>query len=561
MKRQRVSRAGVDDGSYPYIPNPVMYGMPALESTVLIETLSGGAADRNSLPNTGVGNNIIPIDTSIRGCKSLQYDGAIWQNDIFTYNYSNCLIGLVVGYAYQDLNVTTDWHLTVSIVPLPVARGKRVILKAQAGGDEANLYYSDVFALDESEQKSLGDNLAYELNCFFMGQSNGRPTALPSCLVMTNRGVTWQNDEYFFPIFRSTVSEGIFGVDHPPPILFKQFPSNNGNGGILTVYQNPQCIPLDANYSYVCGFNFINIREYMENPWKHIRGSTPYSMFAYKRDCVTGESKGWTGGGPHVFGIGTWDSTTSLYVDDYQEDHGRKVFNYSADTLRTYSTFGAVKSIFKTHHLKQGVCCLPRALGFCPSRYYYICTDAITRNQKIPFLTNVNAAVSPAKSCVALIYANYLASHNSSPANHNQAYPFSDKYPVIGMRDNENRASIDWQIIDENGNTVQTLDPANRFQYRYFLNFERGVEVVPHTFQVPPYFAANLNPNPTLNPNGDPLCGIENVNQNIFCITSKNPTVREDVKQYNPLDDEYAVDYMLPCSSKWTHFIRAFGKI
>lgn len=559
MKRRRIN-VGHDDGTYPYVPNPHIYALPPLESTMVLDTSGNFNASIGGYPNNGLGyQGDIPIGTSVRGCKSIQYNNAIWQNDLFTYNYSNALTGLVVTYVYRNLAVSTSYAYTTCIIPLFVARGKRVILCNDAS---QTLDYSDTQHEANSQQNLQGQNLAYELNLRFAGapSATGWNSRLKNSICLTKGGFIDMYNQANFPLWYSPATTALF-QNNATPIRFYQLPSANGNGGQLVVAKNPDCVPISVQYTYEVWMNFVDIRSYMAIPFFNttILNTSASPQIAYPRPQMMGEERGWTGQGPHVFGIGTWNADMGTYVDDYHSDEGRALYNfcdgYTTHGTNNYTQLSGV--LQNTYQLRNSYLIAPRCMGFCPSRYYLICSEAITRNQRIPFLTNSKSQTgSKSKACIGLLYTHLT----SIPPNQNQGMEFNETFPVIGMRANENRDSLDWQILDEWGNYIQTLDTSNSPQNTFLLQFEQAKQLQPpNTALIPAYFQS-LNPLPTINSTGQPLCGFENVNENGYCLTT-GEAASETIPVYNVLNDTTGYDYMYPCTSKMAHFIRILGLV
>ncbi len=555
MKRQRASRD--DDGTYPYRPLPHIYSLQPIESTIVVDMNGNYSANSGGFPNQGLGYaNDIPIATSIRGAKSLQYDDAIFQNDFYTHTYANSLIGLAVTYIYQDLAVSTETRYCSAILPLFVARGKRVISTSDTG---VILDYSDTQYLGTSQQDLLGKNMAYELNLRFAGTSDSTnwPANMSNTICLTSNGPTDLVGKNYFPLWNTVETRAIFtgGV----PIRFYQLPTANGNGGQLAVAQNQSVTLVDpVNYSYEIHMNFVSIRNNMTAPWfgQPITNRPTFTFFP--RSGTLGDSRGWLGQGPHVFGVGNWNSNISTYVDDYISDNGAALLAFSTGVDTYAPSYAGLLAQLTTLSYKKSFLLSPRTLGFCPSRYYLVCSKAITRNQRIPFITNSSSKTgTKSKACMGIIY------HLPEDPNVNQDMQYTDKEAVIGMKSNENRDSLDLEVIDEWGKNLETLDVSSSLQYAYLKSLEQAQNSQPPGYaQVPAVFLP-LNPLPTINASGEPLCGFQNCNENGFCL-SANPAANNTVgvgmgPNNNALDLSIGYEYMYPVTSKMTHFIRVLG--
>jgi len=559
MKRKWSS---IDDGTYPYRPLPHIYGLQPLESTIVVDMNGNYSSTIGGFPNQGLGYaNDIPIATSIRGAKSLQYNAAIFQNDLFTHTYSNSLIGLAVTYVYQDKAVSLDTRYCSAIVPLFIARGKRVVSTSDTG---VSLDYSDTQYIGMSQQSILGENMAYELNLRFAGNTTTAVTAprwprnMSNTICLTSTGPRdMVSSVSFFPLWNTPTTQTIFtgGV----PIRFYQLPTANGNGGQLVVAQN-QAITINdpINYSYEIHMNFVNIRSYMCTPWFGNPISDLSTFTFYPRDSTIGVEQGWTGQGPNVFGVGNWTPTIATYADDYtSSDNGAALFAFSTGVNTYAPSYSGLQSQLALLQLKKNFLIAPRMFGFCPSRYYLVCSNAITRNQRIAFITNSSSKTGTiSKACMGIIY------HLNENPNENQDMPFTDKGAVISMKSNENRDSLDLEVVDEWGKNLVNLDVSSELQYAYVKALEQAQNSQPPGYAVVHPFFLPLNPLPTINASGEPLCGFQNCNENGFCL-SANPAAANNINtmgQYNnSLDVSKGYEYMYPVQSKMTHFIRVFG--
>ena len=197
--------------------------------------------------------------------------------------------------------------------------------------------------------------------------------------------------------------------------------------------------------------------------------------------------------------------------------------------------------------------------GFCPSRYYLVCSKAITRNQRIAFITNSSSKTgTKSKACMGIIY------HLNEDPNVNQDMLYTDKEAVISMKSNENRDSLDLEVVDEWGKNLETLDLTSSIQYAYVKALEQAQNSQPPGYAIVPAVFLPLNPLPTINASGEPLCGFQNCNENGFCL-SANPAASNTLFgntmgiYNNSLDVSIGYEYMYPLLSKMTHFIRVLG--
>lgn len=556
------SRQNNDDGSYPYQPDPYIYGMPPLESTIVFDSQPAGSGEIGGLPNRGVGyNDTIPIGTSIRGCKSLQYSSTNWQNDFFTHSYSNNLIGLIVTYAWTDTSVGTSITYTTAILPLFLARGKRTVSISDSG---QTLSYSDKSNIGNSQQKIIGDNLAYELNLRFAGTAatTGWPNDLTNTWGLTSNGILDFYNNQNMPLWVSAATSTRF-ANGTVPILFAQTPSATGNGGQLSVFQNFNAVRVDpTHYGFNIFMNFVSIRPYMVAPYfqKEVRLAATFaglSFIAYPRAVAYGVKKGGLSQGAHVFGAGNWNAFSHNYEDDYTTDDAATVFSFADGVPHiTNNPSSFYSTLISRYLLKVNFLVAPRCLGFCPSRYYLFVSEAICRNQKINFITN-SGSLGNASATVAVFYADFI---NKIPPNQVQEINLNTGNAVVGMSGHESRDTLDWKILDEWGDFMQTLDYANPYQNLYLSVLEQNQNHQPNEATVPAYFKT-LNPLPTVNSTGQPLCGFENCNSNGFMCTTNPAGIVEAVPFNNPLDSSFYYDYKYPTASKMTNFIRVLGRL
>ena len=199
-----------------YSESNAIYTAPPLESTLLVDT--GGLYYDNPVgkfPST----NISAAVSS--GTRLFQYNRFFWQNDLFTYNYSNGSIGVAIAYYRAS---TQRYSLVVYPITLP-RTAMSLVSSLQNLPTE-----------DPTQRSLLLDQLVYYLNIGWTSYGVGNqnvPTQVPGCtsgpLVLAKNCKGWLLTQTLnnpdFPLFTDT---------SPPPLVWSKLPNNQ-----LALQYNP----------------------------------------------------------------------------------------------------------------------------------------------------------------------------------------------------------------------------------------------------------------------------------------------------------------------------------
>ena len=511
------------------------------ESTLLIEVGGGKASDMNDINVSNAAG--VGISASMRGTDCMVYDNFFWAKDFYTFTQRNCTIGLIVlgwNKAQQRLKQV--------IVPLCIPN----VLLSFGSIDKPDNTPANLLALQKQ--------LAYALELLFAAHDDTAYTHrfFKTWTISPKVWDTLAVNDTYCPIFQDTLNA--------PPLEWVV----TGDGHLALVNR------FDPFYTgnYRFAFNLITLQPEWFNEknyyYRTLVGTTSFFTIgtsgspAINSDSMLGNRNGWMGSGPNVFGFGkpllnaatVYSNSGILYVDDFVNP----VYPQFADQKDTFINTNWAKEApgnlpfcntddyFNNWILGQGLherCIFaPRFCSLCPSRFYTVESEALTRNQRRPIASN-NNLLGKAGVC-GIIFPPPIVNTGSDltssvdPGGLYQEYSqnpgsVSPDQPVLHTRANENRDIIDLEILDEFARPVSNPLLAPTIDQYYVIpifNYNPGTGPYAYSGIDPAYWYVNMhsndsswfyglwtagqavpipflpfNPDATLNPNGECMLG------------------------------------------------------
>lgn len=483
MKRKFGADGGQED-SY-----KSMYGAPPLESTMLIDT--GGIKTGDQC----IGSvSSIPVNASVSsGTRLFQYNRFFWNRDLFSFNFNNCAVFIILSF-YDGINSITNTMFFPVFLPQTALTTYQSL---QSGA-----------SFDPKTKHRLIDDLLYYLNGMWAGNpladeappspreafppGQGPLQIGPSFFTYHYKGfLVNPNDHFDFPFFQR---------DKPPPLKWIKINSNQNIALIKNPdYWNPVDGPPVVDYD--CAFQFVN----PYNGWTISDGNPTNRIVWVDGSIIVAQSqggalqsvyrnqgnpnhKGWCGRGAFSIGFAQADDPFAFgaYSDIY-EYYENPVLQ---DLWQNYTTFvgqelgikmnGAQWSHFVEDHYLSRYCVIAYFLpNFLPSRYVTISSEILARDQKLMVISNSPVLSQPNIMGVqfltldsvrtwqdatlsAIVPANKTVGNIGGRTNGN------DDTTVINMNPYYSIQTLDFSIIDEWDTPIQNFRTA---QNAYVLNF------------------------------------------------------------------------------------------
>lgn len=395
-----------------YNDSQSIYAAPALESTLLLE--AGGLDDKfqiGELPSTNLSAAVSA------GTRTFQYNRYFWNKELFTFNYTNNAVGVAI--AYYSASKGTYYF---AILPIFLPRVAMTLAQSITSS-----------VTDEPDNRTaLMREMVYYLNMGFtslgvgnnygvqqLGPSNFR--IAPWVTAQDAKGSPYSphtgdmivNNPYF-PIFQDGATA--------PPLVWDYLP----NSYQLMLRVNPDFFTEDYANDKI-GFQIISLESYMadsplvSDPSFAGGFQSPLTYYAGLNNAPEssyGAPRGWCSQGAFATGFGQTqyyetgpgnqtEDPGFTYSDVYTSAERRALW---AATLfprldtnsRTYLQFSNLCQQFKlVSNAGNGTGYLISNFitSLLPARFFTIESDALTRNQKRPVVSN-NPNVPP--GCMAI---------------------------------------------------------------------------------------------------------------------------------------------------------------
>ncbi len=482
MKRKRTDwgpYASAVGGSHIRMP-PTKSGMHAF--------LGGSSSLNNLIKGTDRMANI-PTSAGFGGIQKIMSEGVAFNNDTFTLDWENGIIGFAVAGIATDapLSELTGCIIYIDFSPMRIAGFDGFYTDESPTVTAARIQQELAYAI------SIQFNKTYPRFQYVPGQGDTFSTqtilvdAYPSPLVRT--GVAG------YPIIVSVTGSG--------QLCFR----TNFEAG----YENDPAFP-ETNYYFNI---FTPSSEFFEMAGRNNQG---------KRVGLNG--RGWVGLGAHVFGFGKKDASSGKYYDEYTFPGGARprptsLFNDISPPFTTSDL--AVKQRMYNWGFRQFVCGhMPAKV--IPSRYYLILSEELTAKQRMPgIITNVNISDVSQAIGVHMNRVGYGNSRERMPPFIRINAEFNPMYTTD---------SFSFDILDEYGNDVSTASETqyqeyNTRTYEYMQRY--GNPTFNGGFTIPQLLEPNAaNAGPLLQPDK-----FSNDTPFDYALMSNNPLIvaRPDISE------------------------------
>lgn len=470
MKRKFGAQGGPEDRS------ETIYAAPALESTMLIAT--GGVQTGNGCIGA---LSSIPVNASISsGTRLFQYNRFFWNRDLFTNNFNNCAIVLILSW-YKAAEQVANTMLFPVFLPQTALTTYQSL---QSG-----------VTFDPFVKTRLINDLLYYLNGMWAGNpiADGPPPNLsvppflgpsqwgPSFFTYHYKGFLFHpNNHVEFPFFTNT---------GPPPLKWISMGANQN----IALIKNPDYwFPIDGSpvVDVDCAFQIVNPNEGFTlsdgNPTNIVvfpdgsqtvlvsNGGQVPSVY---RNRGNSNYKGWCGRGAFNLGFAQNDDPHNFgaYTDIYEEFLSPVL----QDLWKNYTNFVGIEpgvsmsgvawdSFVKDHFLSRYIVIAYFLPNFLPSRYITVNSDIMSRDQKL--LTISNSPVLQSPSVVGIQFLSLDAVRTWQDATLSGTLPSNMLQGAIGGRTNGNDdtpvlnmdpfysiQALDISIIDEWSAPIQNF--------------------------------------------------------------------------------------------------------
>jgi len=547
-----------------------VYGAPPLESTLLIDT--GGVEEFNGIgkmPSTTISASVSS------GTRNFQYNRFFWNKELFTFDYYNCGIGVAISYWNNET-------VSFAIYPIFLPRIAMTILQNITKDSPTD---------DPALRNLLLDELLYYLNLGWTSYGMGNNTTIPlnpgtvtqpvvrtppimlaqdvkGCLLLNSTPTFQTLNNPFMPIFSDTT---------PPPLLWKRVSSN----GQIGLFRNPDYWnnPLLAPAGSDIAFQIITMQEFFASaPLSSLNSAIVTAANLYGgllslvSDAMLDEGQGWCTQGAFATGFGQVQNYEGSgkpfsYTDIYTTPERRSLF---ADTvfpnyIGSMCSYSFWLSNFVNKHKLSRTCVTSFFItSLIPYRFFTIESDALTRNQKRPVVSN-NPNLGPNTVAIQPMTLDGVRTWTDGTVAGSAASTGSllfgarksgnDDATIVSMDPMQSIQTLDITMKDEWGNVIQNFNQfiTNASPLPQIMGMLEGMYNPPGAWNpIPPWVAA-LNPN-TAGGNTESILFNESWWQNLYQIMFFNPTLGQ---KGNFLPTQFAP--MAPRSSTIIHFGRVLG--
>jgi hypothetical protein len=453
---------------------------PPLESTVLIE--SGGSTGFNA------SNFSSEISSALGGVQRIQYNDPFWCDDFFSTTRQNTVCGLIYS-------IYSNGGFSTSCFPLCLPRQ---MLSTNLNKEEGLPNQERFFKMQKS--------VAYGLNLLF---------SKPGVILSTLNGFSeWVS------VGGNPAIDTIVNTTGEPPLLFDIIHQT----GQLSLHVNPTYPKRYEDFQIV--FNLITIPKDWE---RALQGN--YN--------ILGDSSGWFGLGPYLFGYGQLDTTRHQYYDEVHNEADPNLFLANLLLLMrppSSPTVGNTSNWMSTavlpFHLKFWFYVSELTCALVGSRYFSIQSNQLSRLQLRPPVYNTSPNMN---SAICFLHNDI----DNSGIFQSGLSSFISKI-AIHYDPRQSHNEVDIAFLDEWGNIASSFEGVSSTEQALYENSDDPPEAVPAAYQAyDPYFATNA-------PNHDCLFPYFKINQNMFIYT--------DVEEV-----DLSKQYTSKPSTSITHFLRVIG--
>jgi len=507
-----------------YNDSKSIYAAPALESTLLLET--GGLEDQNqigSLPSTDISAAVSA------GTRTFQYNRYFWNKEFFSFNYTNNAIGVAIAYYRKETS-----SYSFAIYPIFLPRVAMTLVQSLTSGSITD---------DPKAKTTLLQELVYYLNLGFTSYgvgdnygyiSQGRSFKLAPWVT----AIDCKGSPYYPPLGGQIVDNPYFPIFQDGAIIPPLVWGYNGNNGQLTLGINPTFPNLSVSGDLI-GFQLITLQPYMADsplvsnpPPASVTGFTNAGLY-YVTNSPTpnayptasyGEGAGWCSQGAFATGFGQ-TATYNQFEDVQANEHTYsdiytpqerlalwQATKFPVLTLNvtTPSDFLKLCNTFKLVHNgggSSGILVSKFITSMIPARFFSIESDALTRNQKRPVVSN-NPNLSPSCMAVQMITLDNIRTWNDNTVAGLTSSAGSilfgsrksgvDDCSIVALDPMQSLQTLDFHIKDEWGNTMQSYAQLQKadpnYQYQVLGWFDEYAVVPASWFPLPPWVVTNYEP-------------------------------------------------------------------
>jgi hypothetical protein len=391
--------------------NQTIYGAPPLESTMMVDT--GSLLTKNDCVGA---ISSVPINASLAsGTRLFQYNQFYWNRDLFTFNFNNCTIMIILSYFDGQTRKTGTMFYAVHLPQTAVS----LYQKLQGPNN-----------FSPKIRRQMVDDLLYYLNGMWVPNPVATGVSYPS---RYTEPIT--NGVQFGPIFYTYTTKGFLYNptnnsqfpffqfnDKPPPLIWC---SEGSNCNIILTKNPAYWNSIDVELSGDdCAFQFVTPYENWTlstgNPdnlivlpsglQTYVNGSQSIKIGGSITACYTntGNSnrRGWCGRG--AFSIGFAQADDRNVFGNYSDLYGTYDNPVLQDLWVNYTTFinkdtdtrismdgFTFRNFARDHFLSTHSIVAYFIPSFLPSRYIAIGSEILSRDQKAMTISNSPILASP----------------------------------------------------------------------------------------------------------------------------------------------------------------------
>ena len=404
MKRKLNADGGIEDRTN------CIYGAPALESTMMIAT--GGIQTGNDCIGALTS---IPVNASISsGTRLFQYNRFFWNRDLYSNNFNNCAVMLILSW-YNGITKVAN----TMVFPVFLPQTALTTYQSLQSG----------ITFEPSVKQRLIDDLLYYLNGMWAGNpiadgplpNNSQPPQQgayqfgPSFFTYHYKGFLFHpNNHADFPFFTNS---------GPPPLKWISLGPNQN----IALVKNPDYwFPSEGPLPpYDCAFQLVNPDEGFTlsagNPTNIVMWTdgTGFSLIgnggsvpSVYRNRGNSNYHGWCGRGAFSLGFAQGDDLDNFGA--YTDIYGKFVNPVLQDLWVNYTNFVGVeagismdgaewKQFISDHYLSNYIVVAYFLPNFLPSRYVTVSSDILTRDQKLLTISNSPTLQKPSIMAVQFL--------------------------------------------------------------------------------------------------------------------------------------------------------------
>lgn len=482
------------------------YTAPALESTLLIDT--GGLDDPNPIGNTPS----IPVSAAVSsGARALQYNRYYYNNDVYSFNYNNGSIGIVIAYYNAKDSVLSS---VIYMITLP-----RVAMTLLSSLDSSSP------TSNPNQRLLLLKELVYYLNMgwtsYGLQNTQDFPQTIPFKIGPLVYGFEYKGflPDPSVPVGGKTLNNEympIFSDSSEPPLLWSILSSN----GQLALVRNPNFFVEDKKNDLIA-YQIVSPQSYFGQALQVVKNgvASPTSTTipgGYFINTALNSDKGWCGQGAFATGFAQRKTYASdarepySYNDIYTNDERFSLFSnlhfpvFESITVST-TEFFEYCSTFKL--ITGGFLISNFITSMIPSRFYTIESAALTRNQKRPPCSNNPNIIGDTVAVIFLTLDKLRTWQDSTisgigGSQKSSLFPSrksgTDDTSIVYMDPMQSLQVLDLTMRDEWGNIIDNYSSiSDKKNYiiesfigqipgeEYIYGFVEGLYLSPNSFPIP----------------------------------------------------------------------------